>query len=123
MIFARSTDGVAWQENRLTAGFDLATAPFARGFFIGDYHALISANNVFIPVYVRTNSGDLSNRTDVFAVPMRSLPLTASAASQVRPMATASIPAFEPDAQLRRRVHENFVRMLEHRTPGWAKRP
>ena len=78
LIFARSTDGVTWQENRLTAAFDMLTAPFSRGLFIGDYHALTSANNVFIPVYVRTNSGDTANRTDVFAVPMRSLPLAAA---------------------------------------------
>ena len=80
LIFARSTDGVTWQENRLTAAFDMRTAPFSRGLelFIGDYHALTSANNVFFPVYVRTNSGDTANRTDVFAVPMRSLPLAAA---------------------------------------------
>ncbi len=84
LIFARSTDGVTWQENRLTAAFDMLTAPFSRGLFIGDYHALTSANNVFIPVYVRTNSGDTANRTDVFAVPMRSLPLAAALGALAR---------------------------------------
>ena len=121
LIFARSTDGVTWQENRLTAAFDMLTAPFSRGLFIGDYHALTSANNVFVPVYVRTNSGDTANRTDVFAVPMRSLPL--AAALGVRSFrAPASSSVAPPDAEFRQRVHESIVRTMERRIPGWSQR-
>src|SRR5688572_3096897 len=105
LIFARSTDGVTWQENRLTAAFDMLTAPFSRGLFIGDYHALTSANNVFIPVYVRTNSGDTANRTDVFALPMRSLPL--AAALGTRTFRAQASSAAAPDAQFLERVNEN----------------
>ena len=121
LIFARSTDGVTWQENRLTAAFDMATAPFSRGLFIGDYHALTSANNVFMPVYVRTNSGDTANRTDVFAVAMRSLPLAAGLGAMRTFRATAA-PVAQPDEALRQRVHENLVRMMERRIPGWSQR-
>ncbi|HKO66756.1 MAG TPA: sialidase family protein [Burkholderiaceae bacterium] len=120
LIFSRSTDGVTWQENRLGAAFDMFTAPFSRGLFIGDYHALTSANNVFIPVYVRTNSGDATNRTDVFAIPMRSLPLAAVlATSTFRAQAS---PAAAPDAEFRQRVHDNSVRTMEQRIPGWSRR-
>ena len=124
LIFARSTDGATWQENRLTATFNMATAPFARGLFIGDYHALTSANNVFVPVYVRTNSGDLANRTDVFALPMRSLPLAAAALTgTARTFHAAPIRVSEPSVILRQRVHEALVRAMERRVPGWSQRP
>ena len=123
LIFARSADGVTWQENRLTATFDLATAPFARGLFIGDYQALTSANNVFVPVYVRTNSGDLANRTDVFAHPVRSLPLAAGMPSgSVRTFRVAPARAPAPDAVFRQRVHEALVRAMDGRVPGWSQR-
>ncbi len=123
LIFARSADGVTWQENRLTAAFDMATAPFSRGLFIGDYHALISANNVFVPVYVRTNSGNLGNRTDVFALPMRSLPLAAATSGgSVRTFRVASVPVSAPDAVFRQRVHEALVHAMDRRVPGWSQR-
>jgi hypothetical protein len=121
LIFTRSTDGVTWQENRLTAAFDMATAPFAGGLFVGDYHALTSANNVFIPVYVRTNSGDTANRTDVFAIAMRSLPLAAGIGG-TRTFRAAAAPVAQPDAEFRQRVHENLVRAMERRIPGWSQR-
>jgi len=123
LIFARSADGVTWQENRLTAAFDMATAPFSRGLFIGDYHALISANNVFVPVYVRTNSGNLGNRTDVFALPMRSLPLAAATSGgSVRTFRVATVPVSAPDAVFRQRVHEALVHVMDRRVPGWSQR-
>ena len=121
LIFARSADGVTWQENRLTAAFDMATAPNARGLFIGDYHALTSANNVFVPVYVRTNSGDTANRTDVFAIPMRSLPL-ASALVGARTFRSQTARAAAPSAEFYQRVHENLVSTMEQRVPGWSQR-
>jgi hypothetical protein len=47
--------------------FDMRTAPFANGFFVGDYEGLTSAGGRFLPVFVAANSGNLANRTDVFA--------------------------------------------------------
>ena len=119
LVFARSTDGITWQENRLSAAFDMSTAPVSRGLFIGDYHALVSANNVFIPVYVRT-SGDLSNRTDVFAQPIRSLPLAAS--SSAHTYRIHAVARDQPDPTTPQRVHDAIVRAMEHRIPGWWQR-
>jgi hypothetical protein len=120
LMLARSTDAVAWTEHRVSPGFDLGTAPVARGLFIGDYHGLASANNVFVPVYVRT-TGDLANRTDVFAVATRSLPAV-TAASMASRGPPASQATFEPDAAFRERVHAAIVRTMERRVPGWSAR-
>jgi hypothetical protein len=63
---ARSSDGGAtWNEVRVAAPFDLAKAPIARGYFLGDYHGLQSVGTAFVPFYVRTND-DVANRNDVF---------------------------------------------------------
>jgi hypothetical protein len=84
------------------------------------WRRLTSANNVFIPVYVRANSGDTANRTDVFAVPMRSLPL--AAALDARPFRAQASSAAVSDAKFRERVNENILRMMEQRIPGWSQR-
>ena len=78
VILARSANGTTWTEHRISPTFDLATAPFARGLFLGDYQGLASADNVFVPVHVRT-TGDPANRTDVYAVAARSLPALSAA--------------------------------------------
>jgi hypothetical protein len=121
LILARSADGVNWTEHRISTTFDLLTAPFSRGLFLGDYQALASANDVFVPVFVRTNSGDLANRTDVFALAARSLASSPSVHAKARPLRAG--PAFpEPDFDFARRVHENIVRGMDRRIPGWAAR-
>jgi hypothetical protein len=119
LILARSRDGVRWTEHRVSPTFDLVTAPVARGYFLGDYHGLASANGVFLPVYVRT-TGDSANRTDVFAVPARSLAPPAASDAMAR-IARAAAP-FEPDAAFRRRVHGQIVRTMDERVPGWSAR-
>jgi hypothetical protein len=121
LILARSLDGTRWTEHRISATFDLATAPVARGYFLGDYQGLASADNVFVPVYVRTNSGDAANRTDVFAVATRSLVAPAPTLGTARVARTTSA-TFEPGAEFRQRVHENLVRTMERRVPGWTAR-
>jgi len=121
LILARSLDGIGWTEHRVSAPFDLATAPVARGYFLGDYQGLASADSVFIPVYVRTNSGDTANRTDVFAVATRSLAAPASSARAARTTRAAPV-ALEPGAAFRQRVHDNIVRTMEARVPGWTAR-
>jgi hypothetical protein len=66
-----TTDGVHFSGDRHLAGaFDLAAAPVAGGYFIGDYEGLTSVGNTFVSVYVRTNcSGEAcpGNRTDVYS--------------------------------------------------------
>jgi hypothetical protein len=69
----RSTDGGAtFTEERIgTSSFDMTTAPDALGYFVGDYAGLDFAGGGlrpgFKPFQVRANSGNLVNRTDVFA--------------------------------------------------------
>jgi hypothetical protein len=53
-------------ETHITGPFDMLTAPFARGFFVGDYEGLTAVGTTFHPFFVAANSGDTSNRTDVF---------------------------------------------------------
>lgn len=121
LIFARSANGATWQENRISQTFDLAIAPNARGLFLGDYQGLSSANNVFVPVYVRTSAGDLTNRTDVYALMANSL-LAATASDLARAHRAMPAVAAEPDPQFRQRVHENIVQSMNRRIAGWSQR-
>ena len=67
--FKTSTNGGAsfGGEVHLAGSFDMLTAPFAFGFFVGDYEGIGVAGTRFHPFFVQTNSGNTSNRTDVFA--------------------------------------------------------
>jgi hypothetical protein len=61
----KSTDGGAtWSESGVAGPFDMRTAPDARGYFVGDYEGLTGE---LMPFFVQANSGNTSNRTDVFA--------------------------------------------------------
>ncbi len=54
-------------EVRITpTSFDMLNAPFAGGFFVGDYQALANIGTTFEPFFVQTNDENTSNRTDVF---------------------------------------------------------
>jgi hypothetical protein len=54
-------------EAHLAGPFDMLTAPNAGGFFVGDYEALDTSGTTFKSFFVQANSGNTSNRTDVFA--------------------------------------------------------
>jgi hypothetical protein len=54
-------------EQHIAGSFDMLTAPFASGFFTGDYEGLDTSGTTFKPFVVTANSGNTSNRTDVFA--------------------------------------------------------
>ena len=59
--------GRTWDpsEARLTPNsFDMRTAPFAEGYFVGDYEGLDNAGNAFTPLFVIANNGNASNPTD-----------------------------------------------------------
>jgi hypothetical protein len=61
----KSTDGgTTWSESGVSGPFDMRTAPNARGYFVGDYEGLTAE---LMPFFVQANSGNTSNRTDVFA--------------------------------------------------------
>jgi hypothetical protein len=64
---AVSRDGTSWRETRLAGNFDLLDAPDAGGLFLGDYHGLAGNGATFVALYSRVNTGDVANRTDVFA--------------------------------------------------------
>jgi len=63
--FISSSDGFT-ANTHITGPFDMKTAPVAEGFFVGDYEGLATVGTSFRPFFVATNSGDLTNRTDVF---------------------------------------------------------
>ena len=117
LMLVRSTDGVNWSEVRLTPTFDLDTAPAAAGgYFIGDYHGL-AVTDAFIPVYVRT-TGSITNRTDVYAVAVRSL-VPFPLAPRALPQSLATRAAL--DDATNQRVSENITRFMDRRIPGWSR--
>jgi hypothetical protein len=122
---ATSRDGVSWTDRRITsASFEMGVAPVARGLFLGDYMGLVSNGATFYPLYVRT-TGDLTNRNDVFMMPMVVAIGTAEAAKSAETKSSVSIAdsnaSFVPTTAHRQRVHDNIVRAMERRVPGWAK--
>ncbi len=76
---------------------------------------------MFVPVYVRTSAGDLTNRTDVYALMANSL-LAATTSDLARAHRALPALAAEPDAQFRQRVHENIVQSMNRRIAGWSER-
>lgn len=58
--------GATWvNETRITPkSFDMRKAPFARGFFLGDYVGLAAVGNAFKPLFVQ--SGSITGTSDVF---------------------------------------------------------
>ncbi len=64
---ARSGDARFSPRQRLARPFNMATAPDAGGYFVGDYEGLATSGRRFAPVFVAANSGNLLNRTDVFS--------------------------------------------------------
>ncbi len=65
-----SDGGATFQETALGGPFDLRTAAqTADGYFIGDYQGLVASGAEFLPFFVLTNSGNTSNRSDVFFHP------------------------------------------------------
>jgi hypothetical protein len=62
--------GATWSENRLGNAFDMHQAPYARGYFVGDYQGLDSQGDVFRPLFTLASAGIGSfpnpNPTDEF---------------------------------------------------------
>jgi hypothetical protein len=115
---AQSTDGVVWRESRISESFDLATAPFAGGFFVGDYQGIAAVGSSFLPLYVRT-VGDANNRTDVFVAPSGAIAFdkTRERAIEVR---ARSAPPLAMTPALAQRMSDNVARTMEARVPGWS---
>jgi hypothetical protein len=121
---AQSSDrGGSWTERRVANVFDLDTAPFANGYFLGDYQGLRSRGNVFVPFYVKSG-GSTANRTDVYAAPQVSA--TASAASvKSEPLQATEARMAQPEplrlrmtSEWRRRIDENIDAYRRSRLVG-----
>jgi hypothetical protein len=109
---ARSGDGVTWHESQVAAPFDLDLAPAdASGRFLGDYQALSSIGNVFVPLFARTNG----NTTDMFVAPQVSATTTLAVKAYrvVVPSATVVV-----TPEWRVRVNENLAAALREGPPG-----
>jgi hypothetical protein len=67
-FIVRSHDGGATfgNEEHVAGPFDMKTAPFAGGFFVGDYEGLATVGSTFVPLFVQANTGNTANRTDAF---------------------------------------------------------
>lgn len=109
---ARSTQGITWQESRVSPPFDLSIAPVAGGLFLGDYQGLVSRGNVLVPFFARTSAGDLGNRTDVFSAPALFVVSQTVPGTQV----SNPLPGF------RQRVMLNLIRQKQLRLIRWERR-
>ena len=63
--------GATWTEDHLAGPFDMHQAPYARGYFVGDYQGLDSQGSVFRPLFTVPSPGPSDqfpnpNPTDVF---------------------------------------------------------
>jgi len=128
----RSADGVTWREAHVVASpFDLAIAPNAMGLFLGDYQSLASLGDMFVPFYVIANTSSAGNRTDVFSTLASSIATAfakkAAAGAAAPESEEAVIHAEQADAapmtpELRRKLHESVMRMIERRRLGATPR-
>lgn len=88
-----TTDGVHFAGDRqLAASFDLLTAPFARGYFIGDYEGLTAVGNHFVAVFAKTNctgSSCANNPTDIYSTAFSGQPSTSAIDGTPNILATA----------------------------------
>jgi len=115
---ARSSDSATWHENQVAGPFDVNFAPLstadAGGHFLGDYQALSSVGNVFVPLFAQTN-GNAGNPTDVFVAPQVSA-ATALAVKAYRVAVPAAPIQITPEWSAR--VQENLTMALRDGPPG-----
>jgi hypothetical protein len=121
-------DGKRWSESHVTGPFDLSTAPFARGLFLGDYQGLTSLGPIFIPFYAQT-TGDLTNRNDIFSsLALAGLAKNSSAAVQNAAQAESklsTLAALETGADLQmtadmqQKISSKNTTLLQRRIDNW----
>jgi len=122
---AQSTDGVTWTESHVAGPFNLTIAPNAGGYFLGDYQGLATAGDAFVPLFARTNDGDLVNRTDIYAMLVRAAAAAKAAPAGAIPraaMRARAAPELEPTPALRERLSSAVTRVLQGRLPGASAR-
>jgi BNR repeat protein/uncharacterized protein DUF5648 len=117
-----SADGVNWHESHVSGPFDFATAPFAEGLFLGDYQALTSIGETFVPFYATTNPASPTNPTDIFASLLTTSVVTpfAEAKAAVPAIRAEAAPALEPTAEIQKILSDAARRTLQRRLVGRA---
>jgi hypothetical protein len=133
----RSGDRMTWREHRITATFDLDSAPFAGGLFLGDYQGIVSIGPIFIPFFVKTNHGT-TNADDVFShiglprhqgmdAPLGSAELERQVARDEATLPVMSVQGrgstmAEASPAMRAATWRAFERLLRARVPDWDAR-
>ena len=111
----QSADGIVWTETHVAGPFDYATAPYARGLFLGDYMGLTSIGTTFVPVYALTNPGNLDDRTDIFATLASRIAAAKEADAGVPAFAGPPTDALVPTPDLERAFADGVRRTIERR--------
>jgi len=60
-LVTSANDGATWQETALAGPFNLYTAAFAQGYFLGDYQGLSWDGTAFVSFFAASTSGSLSD--------------------------------------------------------------
>jgi hypothetical protein len=60
-LVTSADDGATWQETALAGPFNLYTAAFAQGYFLGDYQGLSWDGTAFLSFFAASTSGSLSD--------------------------------------------------------------
>ncbi|MGM9488186.1 sialidase family protein [Ideonella sp. YS5] len=126
----RTRFGNTWHEARVARPFDLSEAPFAGGYFLGDYQGLTSIGPLFIPFFAKSKA-DEDNRNDIYAQwSWRGLmpggALSAPAAAEVA-AAEARLPSYTAQGRAvtqvspawRAATWRAFERSMRARVPNW----
>lgn len=128
----RSSDGgKTWRESRVGKQFDLATAPVARGLFLGDYQGLTSIGPIFVPFFAKT-TGDLNNRNDIFSTLAISLRRNADSGNslQIAKEEEAKLPAvaateeatpMQMTPELKKQMGLKNKLLMQRRVDKWAE--
>lgn len=74
--------GQTFRETQITPRFDLAIAPQAGGYFLGDYQGLVHAGASFLPLFAAAHDGDTANRTDIYFRPAGAPAIAAGSLAQ-----------------------------------------
>ncbi len=116
---ATSRDLVTWQRTRLAGDFDLRIAPDAGGLFLGDYQGLVGSNSTLVTLYVRTNNGDTTNRTDVYADRLDARAVASAQTASAPSALPLNLPAWSAAAQAR--VSRNLSEIRAARQREWQR--
>lgn len=113
-----SRDGVTWSETALERGFDLRrAAQVTGGWFLGDYHGLVSARGQFIAL-AAVAGPDAGNRSEVLAWRTAGPGAASFAARAGRSTGLSAGQQTHWDQAVSRAT----ARWMEHRLPGWTAR-